>query len=428
MTHGTRSSSGISKPKKNDSVNVADPAIPPPQSQVRRSNRSSAASKAWETRRVKQAAAATQPEPRTMESASTESTAVAVHPVSIEDRTASPETQLPPNQDKPTCLKTTRARYPTIPFTIHERYKGSTKETVPNCENITPSVQINGVPLLPEATEESPLSTPSSVFTEGQLEELPRGVQMSSYQPCAQQPTLMLRAPDVGPDSSGWGDLTPPVLMNDRNRLSPALTQLSASSRQPSPLSFNSSYDDDSETTKSSGGLAQHNGVNSGSSRLSPFSQIDACEDTKEEKVGRPKTILRKDMKKDPQLNKVFEHIHADFYLHAITENLFIESAECRAVVQRLTDDTFRRSEIAPFDIPECIVNTLARDIKSWRCKLKKHLVTLVPAFYGVGPSADRNTVQENIQLALDNSNFLFRSYSADDSQVRQICPPVHTS
>src|SRR6266446_10973015 len=40
------------------------------------------------------------------------------------------------------------------------------------------------------------------------------------------------------------------------------------------------------------------------------------------------KAILRKDFKKDPQINMIFEEIHSEFYLLAVTEQIFIESGD----------------------------------------------------------------------------------------------------
>jgi hypothetical protein len=223
---------------------------------------------------------------------------------------------------------------------------------------------------------------------------------------------------------------------------------LATGSRQPSPLSITAGHDDDSDGRNSiPEGLAQGPASGSGSDiefnspgsvLSSQISSLQSCEDVKEEKlvhVGRTKAVLRKDMKKDPLLNSIFEHICADFYLLAITDDLFIENVDCNMVVQRLAQDTFRRSGIPPFEIQDSIVATvshphwngssllnlptkLACDIKSWRSKLKKHLVNVVPSFYGVGPGVDGSTVQEIVRLSLSNSNFAFRSYSSDPGNV----------
>src|SRR5258708_23408544 len=56
-------------------------------------------------------------------------------------------------------------------------------------------------------------------------------------------------------------------------------------------------------------------------------------------------------------------------------------------------------------------LSQFACDIKSWRHKLKKHLLAAIPPFYGAGMGTDRTTVQWNIEKALKNGNFAFCSY-----------------
>src|SRR5258708_16109148 len=58
-------------------------------------------------------------------------------------------------------------------------------------------------------------------------------------------------------------------------------------------------------------------------------------------------------------------------------------------------------------------LSQFAHDIKSWRHKLKKHLLAAIPPFYGAGMGTNRTTVQQNIEKALENGNFTFRSYDA---------------
>ncbi len=52
-----------------------------------------------------------------------------------------------------------------------------------------------------------------------------------------------------------------------------------------------------------------------------------------------------------------------------------------------------------------------ACDIKSWRHKLKKHLLIHIPPFYGIGSSIEREVTQKNVELALKHGNFAFQSY-----------------
>src|SRR5258705_9376146 len=56
-------------------------------------------------------------------------------------------------------------------------------------------------------------------------------------------------------------------------------------------------------------------------------------------------------------------------------------------------------------------LSQFACDIKSWRHKLKKHLLAAIPPFYGAGMGTNRTTVQQNIEKALENGNFAFHSY-----------------
>src|SRR5260370_39091691 len=49
------------------------------------------------------------------------------------------------------------------------------------------------------------------------------------------------------------------------------------------------------------------------------------------------KAVLRKELKKDVQMNAVFKEICVDFYLLAITENLFIENSMCfKPIIRQL--------------------------------------------------------------------------------------------
>ncbi|KAF8325860.1 uncharacterized protein EI90DRAFT_3018917 [Cantharellus anzutake] len=140
---------GISKTKKRDPKNVADPLVPPPQSQVCHSNRSNAAVKAWETRRAKQAAAKeASSNPDAAQPTAAEST---VHLVSTRE-VVSPETQTALTQDNPSQWKTAWAQYHALLATIHDRYKGTVAAPGPAAskvssgENAAPSTQLNWMP------------------------------------------------------------------------------------------------------------------------------------------------------------------------------------------------------------------------------------------------------------------------------------------
>src|SRR5258708_9008252 len=140
------------------------------------------------------------------------------------------------------------------------------------------------------------------------------------------------------------------------------------------------------------------------------------------------KAILRKDFKKDPQLNMIFEEICSEFYLLAVTEQIFIESGDYKKKILQLVHHAFLQLNCDPFEISNkfavmvcmalfmlhtllTLLSQFAHDIKSWRHKLKKHLLAAVPPFYGAGMGTDRTTVQRNIEKAVENGNFVFCSY-----------------
>src|SRR5258705_6935095 len=140
------------------------------------------------------------------------------------------------------------------------------------------------------------------------------------------------------------------------------------------------------------------------------------------------KAILRKDFKKDPQINMIFEEICSKFYLLAVTEHIFIESGDYKKKISQLVHHAFQQLNCKPFEISDkfavmvCMalfmlhtlltpLSQFACDIKSWRHKLKKHLLAAIPPFYGAGMGTNRTTVQWNIEKALKNGNFAFCSY-----------------
>src|SRR5260221_144061 len=144
--------------------------------------------------------------------------------------------------------------------------------------------------------------------------------------------------------------------------------------------------------------------------------------------AGCCKAILRKDFKKDPQLNMIFEEICSEFYLLAVTEQIFIESGDYKKKILQLVHHAFLQLNCDPFEISNkfavmvcmalfmlhtllTLLSQFAHDIKSWRHKLKKHLLATIPPFYGAGMGTNRTTVQRNIEKALENGNFMFHSY-----------------
>src|SRR5260221_11598301 len=144
--------------------------------------------------------------------------------------------------------------------------------------------------------------------------------------------------------------------------------------------------------------------------------------------VRHHKAILRKYFKQDPQINMIFEEIHSEFYLLVVTEHIFIGSGDYKKKISQLVHHAFQRLNCKPFEISNkfavtvCMVlfmlhtlltllSQFACDIKSWRHKLKKHLLAAIPPFYGAGMGTNRTTVQQNIEKALKNGNFVFCSY-----------------
>src|SRR5258705_7598180 len=124
----------------------------------------------------------------------------------------------------------------------------------------------------------------------------------------------------------------------------------------------------------------------------------------------------------------IFEEIHSEFYLLAVTELIFIESGDDKRKISELVQHSFQQLDCIPFKISYKVAVTVcmalfmlhalltllsqfACDIKSWRHKLKKHLLATIPPFYGAGMGTDRTTVQQNIEKALKNRNFMFCSY-----------------
>src|SRR5260221_12269642 len=52
--------------------------------------------------------------------------------------------------------------------------------------------------------------------------------------------------------------------------------------------------------------------------------------------AGCHKAILRKDFKKDPQLNMIFKEMSTEFYLLVVTEQIFIESGDYKKKILQL--------------------------------------------------------------------------------------------
>src|SRR5260221_10535053 len=138
--------------------------------------------------------------------------------------------------------------------------------------------------------------------------------------------------------------------------------------------------------------------------------------------VGHHKAILRKDFKKDPQINMIFEEICSEFYLLVVSEHIFIESGDYKKKISQVVPHAFQQLNCKPFEISDkfavtvCMVlfmlhplltplSQFAHDIKSWRHKLKKHLLATVPPFYGAawvptGPQSSR-TLKRPLRMGI---------------------------
>src|SRR5258708_19210392 len=62
------------------------------------------------------------------------------------------------------------------------------------------------------------------------------------------------------------------------------------------------------------------------------------------------KAILRKDFKKDPQINMIFEEICSEFYLLVVTENIFLDSDAYKKKISQLIHHPFHPSNSHPFE------------------------------------------------------------------------------
>src|SRR5260370_26998550 len=75
--------------------------------------------------------------------------------------------------------------------------------------------------------------------------------------------------------------------------------------------------------------------------------------------VGCCKAILRKDFKKDPQINMIFEEIHSEFYLLVVTEHIFIESGDYKNKISHLAHHAFQQLNCKPFEISDKFAQTV---------------------------------------------------------------------
>src|SRR5258708_1444906 len=79
------------------------------------------------------------------------------------------------------------------------------------------------------------------------------------------------------------------------------------------------------------------------------------------------KAILRKDFKKDPQINMIFEEICSEFYLLAVTEHIFIGSGDYKKKISQLVHHAFQQLNCKPFEISnKCFLSLCLHDLISW--------------------------------------------------------------
>jgi len=67
--------------------------------------------------------------------------------------------------------------------------------------------------------------------------------------------------------------------------------------------------------------------------------------------AGCGRAILRKDLKKDHQINMIYEDIHSEFYLFAVTEQIFAEHGDYKKKVLELVHNAFQQLDSTPFEI-----------------------------------------------------------------------------
>src|SRR5260370_32689713 len=76
------------------------------------------------------------------------------------------------------------------------------------------------------------------------------------------------------------------------------------------------------------------------------------CESKPNLAAGHGRAILRKDLKKDHQINMIYEDIHSEFYLFAVTEQIFAEHGNYKKVLE-LVHNAFQQLNSTPFKITD---------------------------------------------------------------------------
>src|SRR5260370_32996937 len=76
--------------------------------------------------------------------------------------------------------------------------------------------------------------------------------------------------------------------------------------------------------------------------------------------AGHGRAILRKDLKKDHQINMIYEDIHSEFYLFAVTDKIFPEHGNYKKKMSELVHNAFQQSNSTPFKITDKFAVTVS--------------------------------------------------------------------
>src|SRR5260370_26221023 len=75
--------------------------------------------------------------------------------------------------------------------------------------------------------------------------------------------------------------------------------------------------------------------------------------------AGHGRAILRKDLKKDHQINMIYEDICSEFYLFALTEHIFTEHGDYKKLSE-LAHNGFQQLNTPPFEITDKFAVTVS--------------------------------------------------------------------
>ncbi|KAF8330558.1 uncharacterized protein EI90DRAFT_3016726 [Cantharellus anzutake] len=127
--------------------------------------------------------------------------------------------------------------------------------------------------------------------------------------------------------------------------------------------------------------------------------------------------VLKSSFKGNPHNNLIVEEISADLYLLVVTEQLFIErGADFKEIIRGLATNAIQHSQnpsSITIDLSDGLFDMFARDIRTWRNKLKSHLLGEIPALYGAGGGVEVGAAAHAVELAIDGGNYAFQTYEA---------------